>query len=214
MMQLRIRAALPEQYIVYLLNNGKRQYLSNNETVTLSLGEGDSVTLMQDGAMTRLQKILTAIGIFITAPLQLAYLFYAGQENLDLLIPFRIRASLRALEDCACCFTVQRGETQFQPPRVTLSGKNVPLMEYSCTASPWVFWDAYYIYACRVISGMLWILGLMGYLLTVGVTQKNLLGTLVPGVVSLAIILVAVCLLKYAKNKCAKKMETLNKRNH
>lgn len=209
-MQLQVRASLPERYFVYLLNNGKRQYLTDHEMITLSLGEGDCVTLMQDGAMTGLQKILAAIGIFLTAPLQLAYLFYGGQENWDRIIPYRIRASLRPLEDSACCFTVRQGETQLQPPRITLAGENVPLMEYSCRACPWVFSEAYYIYACRVFGGMLWMLGLMGYLFTIGLKQENLLGILAPGAVSLLVMVVTVVLLRHTKNIIDKKIETLN----
>lgn len=206
-MQLRIHSEISEQFLIYFLNHGARQYLVNNETIVLSLNEGDSITLMQDSAMTKLWKVFIAIGVFLTAPLQLAYVFFLGQEKWNHVTLFRIRASLRALNDSTCCFTVKQGETQFQPPQISLSGTNVTLMEQSCEAAPWVFWDAYFVYSCRVISGMLWILGLMGYLFAIGLIQKNLLGTLVAGIVSLVIISVAVGLLKYAKNKCARKVK-------
>lgn len=73
MIHLRIRTALPEGFGVYLIDRGKRRYLSEDEEIELALRAGETVALMQDGPMTGLQKALAAIGIFLTAPLQLAF---------------------------------------------------------------------------------------------------------------------------------------------
>lgn len=45
-------------------NHDKRQYLSSDRPVELELCRADSITLLQDGPMTRLQKVLAAMGIF------------------------------------------------------------------------------------------------------------------------------------------------------
>lgn len=64
MIHLQIRAALPERYGVYLVNRGKRQYLSEDEAVEVDLCEESSVTLLQNDPMTKLLKVLVAIGVF------------------------------------------------------------------------------------------------------------------------------------------------------
>lgn len=52
---LQIRAALPERYGVYLVNRGKRQYLSEDEAVEVDLCEESSVTLLQNFEKATLQ---------------------------------------------------------------------------------------------------------------------------------------------------------------
>lgn len=211
MIHLRIQAALPEQYGVYLVNHGKRQYLSEDVPIELELCEGASVTLMQDGPMSRLRKVLAAIGIFLTAPLQLAYLFYGDQKSWDCVIPFRIQATLQVLGDSACRITVTEGETQFHPPRLTVSEPNVTLAEYRCDASPWVFQETCFVHLCRIIGGELWILGLLGYLLTVGITGKNLLGILTASTACLAVVLAGTYLVGHARKICRQKTEHLKR---
>lgn len=58
MIPLRIRAALPEQYGLYLVNQEKRQYLPNDDAVELTLCRGDSVTLLQDGTLADCLAVL------------------------------------------------------------------------------------------------------------------------------------------------------------
>lgn len=189
MIHLRIRAILPERYGVYLVNRGKRQYLSEDEAVEVDLCEEGSVTLLQNGPMTKLLKMLVAIGVFLTAPLQVAYLYFS-EVKWGNVIPFRIKATLNVLRETTCNITITEGATQFQQPRLEVFGPNVSVAEYQCKASPWVLHEACYVYLCRIISTEIWLLTLMGYLLAVSIAGQTALGIIVTSVVCLAMVLV------------------------
>ena len=64
MIHLRIRTALPEGFGVYLIDRGKRRYLSEDEEIELALRAGETVALMQDGPMTGLQRRLQQLESF------------------------------------------------------------------------------------------------------------------------------------------------------
>ena len=208
MIHLQIRATLPEQYGVYLMNRGKRQYLSDGEPVEIDLCEDGSVTLMQDGPMTKLGKVLGAVGIFLTAPLQAAYLYFS-ESKWDSVIPFRIKATLNVVGAAACHITVTEGATQLQPPRLSVSGPNVSVAEYQCNASPWVLREARDVYLCRIWSAEIWLLALMGYLLAVSIGGRNALGILVTSMVCLAMVSVGIYLTVRAGRLCRQKIECL-----
>ena len=212
MIPLRIRAALPEQYHVYLVNQGKRQYLTNGDTVELELCKGDSVTLLQDGPLTKLQKVLAAIGIFLTAPLQIAYLYYSDAQWDDV-TPFRMKAILKILGDATCSLAIIKGVTQFHPPHLEISGKNVACVEFHCEASPWVFRQACEIYLCRVIGAGIWFQGLMGFLLAVGIARKIYLGILATSATCLATIFVVAYLAIQARHLCWQNEKGLEQMN-
>lgn len=212
MARLRIRAALPEQYSVYLLNQGKRQYLSNDDTVELDLCRENPVTLLQDGPLTKMQKVLVAIGIFLTAPLQLAYLYYSDMQW-DQVIPFRVNGKFYASGETMCHITITEGENQFQPPKIDIAGPNVFGVEYHCEASPWVFRDACGIYLCRVISAGIWLLGLMAYLLAVSVAKKTYFGLFVTGAVCLATVFTVAYLVIRACRLCRQRIKHLEQIN-
>lgn len=205
---IQIRAALPEQYGVYLMNRGKRHYLSDGEPVELDLCEDGSVTLMQDGPMTKLRKVLGAVGIFLSAPLQAAYLYFS-ESKWDHAIPFRIKATLNVVGATACHITVTEGATQLQQPRLSVSGPNVSVAEYQCNASPWVLREACNVYLCRIWSAEIWLLALMGYLLAVSIGGRNALGILVTSMVCLAMASVGIYLTVQAGKLCCQKIERL-----
>lgn len=212
MIPLRIRAVLPEPYHVYLVNQGKRQYLSNDDAVELDVSGEGSVTLLQDGPLTKLWKVLATIGIFLTAPLQIAWLYYSD-ARWDDVIPFRMRAVLRVSGDAACNLAITKGVTQFHPPRLEISGQNVVCEEYHCEASPWVFRDACGLYLCRVISAGIWLLGLMGYLLAVSIARRISLGILVTSAACLASIFVVAYLAIQACRLCRQNEKDLEQMN-
>lgn len=208
MIHLQIRAALPERYGVCLVKRGKRQYLSDDEPVEIDLCEEASITLMQDGPMTKLLKVLVAIGVFLTAPLQAAYLYFS-EVKWDNVIPFRIRATLNVLGETTCNITITEGATQFQQPRLEVSGPNVSVAEYQCKASPWVLCEACYVYLCRIISGEIWLLTLMGYLLAVSIAEQITFGIIVTSIICLAMVLVGAYLTVQACKLCRQKIECL-----
>lgn len=193
---------LPEQYGIFLIHHGKRHYFSGNESIDIELCEGESVTLMQDGPMTAPWKVLAAIGIFLTAPFQIAYQFYGGRARWDCVIPFRITAMLQVAGKTACHITVTEGETQFQRPRFEVSGSHVSVVAYRCDKSPLVFRDACFVFLCRIIGAELWVLALTGYLLAVSIAEKNVLGMLAT---------CAACLAAHAARICKEKVEKLNR---
>ena len=208
MNHLEIRAALPEQYGVYLICRGKRQYLSNDKPVTLELAPDDSVTLAQDGPMTRLEKALAAAGIFLTAPLQLAYQA-CSRESWNRVIPFRVQAVFQASGNAACHIAVVKGASQLLPPRLVLSGPNVSLTECRYDASPWVFRESLFIYLCRIVSGEFWILGLLGYLWAAAVDTQNVLAACASGGACFLMLLTGIFLSLHTGKICRQKIEAL-----
>ena len=194
MIHLRIRAALPESFGVYLTDRGKRRYLSGDEETTLALRAGETVTLMQDGPMTGLQKALAAVGSLLTAPLQLAYAADLGGRSGSRAIPYRMEAKLRVSGEAMCRIALKEGWTQDQPPRLIVSGENVHLAECRWSASPWVLHEATFVDICRILGGAAWGLGLLGYLLAVGIRGENLLGILTAGAGCILIAAVSVLL--------------------
>ena len=70
--------------------------------------EESSVTLLQNDPMTKLLKVLVAIGVFLTAPLQVAYLYFS-EVKWDNVIPFRIKATLNVLGETTCNITIAEG---------------------------------------------------------------------------------------------------------
>lgn len=208
MIHLQIRAALPERYGVYFVSRGKRQYLAEDEAVEMDLCGEDSVTLLQNGPMTKLLKVLVAIGVFLTAPLQVAYLYFS-EAKWDSVIPFRIKATLNVLGETTCNITITEGAKQFQQPRLEVSGPNISVAEYQCKASPWVLREACYVYLCRIISAEIWLLTLMGYLLAVSIAGQIALGIIVTSVVCLAMVLVGAYLTVQARKLCRQKIECL-----
>lgn len=202
MVHLRLSVARPEGYPLYIQSQGKRLYFSEDESIELDVQSGESVTLAQDGAMTKLKKVLAAIFIFLTAPLQLAYLYYSRDGLWASVDPFRVQATLKVLEEANCKITITKGETALQHPRLVLSGQGAVLTELCWKACPWVYGDACYVYLCRVISGASWLLALMAYLFTVGVTQQNYFAMVTTGAVSVGTIAVTAYLAVHACREC------------
>lgn len=194
MIHLRIRTALPEGFGVYLIDRGKRRYLSEDEEIELALRAGKTVALMQDGPMTGLQKALAAIGIFLTAPLQLAFAAPLDKRDRDRVIPYRMEAKLRVSGEAVCRIALKEGWTREEPPRLIVTGENVRLAECRWSASPWVLHEVCFVELCRILGGAVWLLGLLGYLLAVGISGKNPLGILTAGVGCILIAAVSVLL--------------------
>ncbi len=202
MVHLRLYAVCPEGCSLYIQSQGKRLYFPEDEAIELAVNRGDTVTLLQDGAMTKLQKVLAAIFIFLTAPLQLAYLYYGKEGIWAAVNPFRVQAMLKVLEEANCKITITKAETVLQRPRLELSGQGAVLTEVRWQGCPWVYRDACYVYLCRVISGASWPLALMGYLFAVGVTRQNYLAMVTTGVVAVGTIAVTGYLAVHACREC------------
>lgn len=147
-------------------------------------------------------------GHFLTVPLQLAYIYFADVKWADV-IPFRMKSTLKVWGETTCNISITEGATQFQQPRLEVSGQNVSVAEYQCKASPWVFRQACYVYLCRIISAQIWLLTLMGYLLAVSIAGGVSLGIITTSAVCLGSILTGIYLAVRACNLCRKKMEQL-----
>ena len=109
----------------------------------------------------------------------------------------------------ACHITVTEGATQFQQPRFSVSGPNVSVAEYQCSASPWVLREARDVYLCRIWSAEIWLLALMGFLLATSIGGRNALGILVTSMVCLAMASVGIYLTVQAIKLCRQKIKRL-----
>ena len=69
------------------------------------------------------------------------------------------------------------------------------------------------IYLCRVISAGIWLLGLMGYLLAVGIARQICLGILVTCATCLATIFVVAYLTIQVCHLCRQKVKYLEQMN-
>lgn len=74
-MNVRLHGILPEELNLYFIHHGTRMDLSPDTPVEVDVAEGETLTLVQDPPLTSKWKVLAALGIVITAPLQAALYF-------------------------------------------------------------------------------------------------------------------------------------------
>lgn len=71
-MNVRLHGILPEGLGMHFMHHGNRMDLSPDTPVEVDVAEGETLTLTQDPPLTSKWKVLAALGIVITAPLQVA----------------------------------------------------------------------------------------------------------------------------------------------
>lgn len=99
-MNVRLHGILPEGLGMHFMHRGNRIDLSPDTPVEVDVAEGKTLTLTQDPPLTSKWKVLAALGIVITAPLQAALHF--GDTKWDDVMPYRLGAVLRPTKDGSC----------------------------------------------------------------------------------------------------------------
>lgn len=154
----------------------------------IEISNGESVTLKQDGKMNGVQRILTALWHFVTAPIQLLFLFYSDFSKWEEVIPYRCSVKIYPSKSTECIFQYHKGLERFSKPKLYVLGDGIENAEISINQSPWVFDDACYSFLCRVCGIVLWALSLMGALLVVGI-QNNDKAAIISVIITILIIL-------------------------
>lgn len=154
----------------------------------IEISNGESVTLKQDGKMNGVQRILTALWLFVTAPIQLLFLFYSDFSKWEEVIPYRCSVKIYPSKSTECIFQYHKGLERFSKPKLYVLGDGIENAEISINQSPWVFDDACYSFLCRVCGIVLWALSLMGALLVVGI-QNNDKAAIISVIITILIIL-------------------------
>lgn len=188
-MNVRLFGHLPEGMGMHLMHHGTRMDLSSDTPVEVDIAEGEAITLTQDPPLTRKWKVLAALGILLTAPLQTALFF--GDDAWNHVIPYRLEAVIRPTKDTTCTVQVTKPPQKLYPPKLEIMGDGASLEESICEPVPQVLHQAFFIHTCRVLGMLLWALVLFGLLLYVAVSYNIIVAAVICAVVALA--LVAVC---------------------
>lgn len=188
-MNVRLFGHLPEGMGMHLMHHGTRMDLSSDTPVEVDIAEGEAITLTQDPPLTRKWKVLAALGILLTAPLQAALFF--GDDVWNHVIPYRLEAVIRPTKDTTCTVQVTKHPQKLYPPKLEIMGDGVSLEESICKPVPQVLHQAFFIHTCRVLGMLLWALVLFGLLLYVAVAHNIIVAAFICAGVALA--LVAVC---------------------
>lgn len=187
-MNLRLHGILPEGLGLHVMHRGKRMDLSPDTPVEVDVAEGETLTLVQDPPLTTKWKVLAALGVVITAPLQAALHF--GDTKWDDVMPYRLGAVLRPTKDGSCTVRVTTPNKAPHPPKLEVTGDGVALETSTCEPVPQVLHQAFFIHMCRVFGMLLWALVLFGALLYVAVTHQIYGTAAICAVVALALVLV------------------------
>lgn len=188
-MNIRLHGVLPEKLGMHVMHHGNRMDLSPDTPVEVDVAEGETLTLVQDPPLTSKWKVLAALGILLTAPLQGAYIFYSDHKWDDVM-PYRLGAVLRPTKDGSCTVQVTTPNKALHPPKLEVTGDGVVLETSTCEPVPQVLHQAFFIHMCRVFGLLLWALVLFGALFYGAMTQNNTVAAAICAVVALALVLV------------------------
>ena len=188
-MNIRLHGVLPEKLGMHVMHHGNRMDLSPDAPVEVDVAEGETLTLVQDPPLTSKWKVLAALGILLTAPLQGAYIFYSDHKWDDVM-PYRLGAVLRPTKDGSCTVQVTTPNKALHPPKLEVTGDGVVLETSTCEPTPQVLHQAFFIHMCRVFGLLLWALVLFGALFYGAMTQNNTVAAAICAVVALALVLV------------------------
>lgn len=187
-MNVRLHGILPEGLGLHFMHHGKRMDLSSDTPVEVDVAEGETLTLVQDPPLTSKWKVLAALGIVVTAPLQAA--LYFGDTKWDDVMPYRLGAVLRPTKDGSCTVQVIKSNNALHPPKLEVTGAGMALEDSTCEPVPQVLHQAFFIHMCRVFGLLLWALVLFGALSYGAMTQNNTVAAAICAVVALALVLV------------------------
>lgn len=188
-MNIRLHGVLPEKLGMHVMHHGNRMDLSPDAPVEVDVAEGETLTLTQDPPLSSKWRVLVALGILLTAPLQGAYIFYSDHKWDDVM-PYRLGAVLRPTKDGSCTVQVTTPNQALHPPKLEVTGDGVALEESTCEPAPQVLRQAFFIHMCRVFGLLLWALVLFGALFYGAMTQNNTVAAAICAVVALALVLV------------------------
>ena len=208
-MNVRLHGILPEGLGLHFMHHGNRMDLSPDTPVEVDVAEGETLTLVQDPPLTRKRKVLAALGIVITAPLQAALHF--GDTKWDDVMPYCLGAVLRPTKDGSCTVQVTKSNKALHPPKLEITGDGVTLEESTCEPVPQVLHQAFFIHMCRVFGMLLWALVLFGALVYGAMTQNNTVAAAICAVVALALVLVCGYIGIYNRKVLRRDLERLGK---
>lgn len=208
-MNVRLHGILPEGLGMHFMYRGKRMDLSPDTPVEVDVAEGETLTLVQDPPLTSKWKVLAALGIVITAPLQAALHF--GDTKWDDVIPYRLGAVLRPTKDGSCTVQVTNSNKALHPPKLEITGDGVTLETSTCEPVPQVLHQAFFIHMCRVFGMLLWALVLFGALFYGAMIQNNTVAATICAVVALALVLVCGYICAYNRKVLRRDLERLRK---
>lgn len=206
-MNVRLHGILPEGLGLHFMHRGKEMDLSSDTPVEVDVAEGENLTLVQDPPLTSKWKVLAALGIVITAPLQAALHF--GDTKWDDVMPYRLGAVLRPTKSGSCTVQVTKSNKALHPPKLEITGDGVALETSTCEPVPQVLHQAFFIHMCRVFGMLLWALVLFGALLYVAVTHQIYGAAAICAVVALALVLVCGYIGIYNRTVLRRDMEHL-----
>lgn len=187
-MNLRLHGILPEGLGLHFMHHGNRMDLSPDTPVKVDVAEGETLALVQDPPLTSKWKVLAALGIVISAPLQAA--LYFGNTKWDDVMPYRLGAVLRPTKGGSCTVQVTKSNKALHPPKLEITGDGVTLETSTCEPVPQVLHQAFFIHMCRVFGMLLWALVLFGALSYGAMTQNDTVAAAICAVVALALVLV------------------------
>ena len=208
-MNVRLHGILPEGLGMHFMHHGNRMDLSPDTPVEVDVAEGETLTLVQDPPLTSKWKVLAALGIVITAPLQVALHF--GDTKWDDVMPYRLGAVLRPTKDGSCTVQVTKSNKALHPPKLEITGDGVTLETSTCEPVPQVLHQAFFIHMCRVFGMLLWALVLFGALFYGAMTQNNTVAAAICAVVALALVLVCGYICAYNRKVLRRDLERLGK---
>ena len=206
-MNVRLHGILPEGLGLHFMHRGKEMDLSPDTPVEVDVAEGETLTLVQDPPLTTKWKVLAALGVVITAPLQAA--LYFGDTKWDDVMPYRLGAVLRPTKEGSCTVQVTKSNNALHPPKLEITGDGVTLETSTCEPVPQVLHQAFFIHMCRVFGLLLWALVLFGALLYVAVTHQIYGAAAICAVVALALVLVCGYIGIYNRKVLRRDMEHL-----
>ena len=211
-MNVRLHGILPEGLGMHFMHRGKEMDLSPDTPVEVDVAEGETLTLVQDPPLTSKWKVLAALGIVITAPLQAA--LYFGDTKWDDVMPYRLGAVLRPTKEGSCTVQVIKSNQALHPPKLEITGDGVALEESTCEPVPQVLHQAFFIHMCRVFGLLLWALVLFGVLFYGAMTQDNTVAAAICAVVALALALVCGYICAYNRKVLRRDLERLGQINN
>lgn len=172
MISFQLTARLGESGPFFWEKDGKRQELSDGETVCFSFAEQECLILRQDGPKTLLQKLLIAVAVFLTAPLQIVYQYFSDTSQEDV-IPYRAVLTLCPKKSGACTLYYRKNPNGFSPPNPCVSDPEAAELTCEFTPGAWRYAEELFWMLSRLISGFIWLTALLLYL---GVSMGNSAG--------------------------------------
>lgn len=211
-MNIRIFGHFPQVLGIHLIHHGTQMYLSPDIPVEVEVAEGETITLAQDSSLIGRWKILAALGIAITAPLQAALGF--GDNRWNDVIPYRLEAVLRPTKDATCTVVVTKSPQNLYPPKLEVSGDGVVLEQSTCEPVPQVLHQAFFIHMCRVFGMLLWALVLFGALFYGAMALKNTVAAGICAMIVMTLVLVCGYISIYNRKVLRLDLEILQQISH